>query len=368
MARKFGFDISPLDVQSTLQAKFPSNSGVDDWDYIMQKVFTNVNSIAAVDSIDVAGQTGASTKFRTPGVYTGLSATTTGDGSGAVFKVTVSNDTDTGYGTTTSVEVTSKGKNYTDNDILVISNSSLGGGYDIDSLVVDGTGSNTAYAATYTSFLGITANSTGKSYDSVNDQIITNTFQDYFVGAAGATTTDMILWDSANSYWVIIPQVTQSNNSYSSTPVAVSDWGSNSRNPSGTSTTYGAITLTTTNVKNLQFRVDGITNTAQEIVFDKNISRNPTHRTLVAKFGDGYEQRVLDGINSKNETISASFVNRDWTEIETIAAFFDAKAARNFTITLQREAIKVLCENYSITHSRNDIHTLTVELRRVYEP
>jgi hypothetical protein len=57
------------------------------------------------------------------------------------------------------------------------------------------------------------------------------------------------------------------------------------------------------------------TNPSKELNFNRNTNRTSTHRTLTAKFGDGYEQRVLDGINTKNETLSALFSNRVWQEI-----------------------------------------------------
>jgi len=102
--------------------------------------------------------------------------------------------------------------------------------------------------------------------------------------------------------------------------------------------------------------------------FNRNTNRTSTHRTLTAKFGDGYEQRVLDGINTKNETLSALFSNRVWQEIEIISAFLDAKAGRSFNIVLQRETLKVVCENYNVTYTQPNVHTLSANLKRVYEP
>jgi len=110
------------------------------------------------------------------------------------------------------------------------------------------------------------------------------------------------------------------------------------------------------------------TNPSKELNFNRNTNRTSTHRTLTAKFGDGYEQRVLDGINTKNETLSALFSNRVWQEIEIISAFLDAKAGRSFNIVLQRETLKVVCENYNVTYTQPNVHTLSANLKRVYEP
>lgn len=120
---------------------------------------------------------------------------------------------------------------------------------------------------------------------------------------------------------------------------------------------------------NLTFDVAVIaTNPSKELNFNRNTNRTSTHRTLTAEFGDGYEQRVLDGINTKNETLSALFSNRVWQEIEVISAFLDAKAGRSFNIVLQRETLKVICENYNVTYTQPNVHTLSANLKRVYEP
>ena len=109
-------------------------------------------------------------------------------------------------------------------------------------------------------------------------------------------------------------------------------------------------------------------NSSKEITFNRNISRTSTHRTLIATFGDGYEQRVLDGINSKTETFALLFSNRDWEEVELLSALFDAKAAQSFNIVLQRESLKVVCDDYNIMYSQSTVHTISANVRRVYEP
>lgn len=49
-----------------------------------------------------------------------------------------------------------------------------------------------------------------------------------------------------------------------------------------------------------------------------------TPRLLQAQFGDGYSQRIPDGINSMIRTWSLSFNNRDSTEIDSIESFLRA--------------------------------------------
>lgn len=50
-----------------------------------------------------------------------------------------------------------------------------------------------------------------------------------------------------------------------------------------------------------------------------------THRIKSAQFGDGYTQRVGDGINTRKEVWPLTFLGRK-AEIEAIKAFFDEHA------------------------------------------
>lgn len=114
-----------------------------------------------------------------------------------------------------------------------------------------------------------------------------------------------------------------------------------------------------------------------EATADRGMTRSSQHRILTAKFGDGYEQRVLDGINTKNDSFSLSFNNRTAEDINLIAAFFDSKAAKTFDFTvtdtftggnLSNTTMKVVCDTYNISYIRENFHSLTCTLRRVYEP
>ena len=114
-----------------------------------------------------------------------------------------------------------------------------------------------------------------------------------------------------------------------------------------------------------------------EAVADRGMQRSSAHRTLTAKFGDGYEQRVLDGINTKEDSFNISFNNRTAEDINLIAAFFDDRAAKSFDFTvtdtftsgnLSNRTMKVVCDTYNINYVRENFHSLTCTLRRVYEP
>lgn len=127
--------------------------------------------------------------------------------------------------------------------------------------------------------------------------------------------------------------------------------------------------------------VNSLKNTSGQSSFeataDRGMTRASKHKVLTANFGDGYEQRVLDGINSKGDSFSISYNNRSAEDINLIAAFFDTKAGKsfNFTVTdtftggnLSNTTMKVVCQEYNINYIRENIHSLTCTLKRVYEP
>lgn len=119
------------------------------------------------------------------------------------------------------------------------------------------------------------------------------------------------------------------------------------------------------------------TNSDFEVVADRGLSRQTKHRVLTARFGDGYEQRVIDGINTKQDMFGISFNNREAEDINLIAGFLDDKAGKNFNFVitdtfssgnLSTSTIKVVCDGYNINYSQADNHGLSCQLRRVYEP
>lgn len=77
------------------------------------------------------------------------------------------------------------------------------------------------------------------------------------------------------------------------------------------------------------------TNIATQIIPDRSLTATSTSNVRIAKFGDGYEQRTVSGINSLSQEYMITLVNRSKTEVDDIAAFFETKkgiTAFNFTI------------------------------------
>lgn len=115
---------------------------------------------------------------------------------------------------------------------------------------------------------------------------------------------------------------------------------------------------------------------SRTISTDKNLTRVSTPKVLVAKFGDGYEQRLPDGINSIAETFSATFNNRTKEEIDDITGYFASlKGSASFTYTIPDDnasggelSLKVVCETYSQMYQYDGFYSVSATFRRVYEP
>jgi len=108
---------------------------------------------------------------------------------------------------------------------------------------------------------------------------------------------------------------------------------------------------------------------------DKTMTRQSNPKVLLATFGDGYEQRVADGINSIKETFSLQFRNREKAFVDDVIDFLDArKGVTKFAFNVpdtnsggNAQTIQVVCDNYTTNYEYDDYYTLSVNLRRVYE-
>jgi len=108
---------------------------------------------------------------------------------------------------------------------------------------------------------------------------------------------------------------------------------------------------------------------------DKQLSRSTTPKVKIATFGDGYEQRLQNGINSLGEVYSVAFVTRTKEDIDDIVYFFNTKrgvVSFDFTIPDSNSGggeatIKVVCDNYSQKYDYDEFYSCTANFRRVYE-
>ena len=111
------------------------------------------------------------------------------------------------------------------------------------------------------------------------------------------------------------------------------------------------------------------------IIPDKQLIRSTSPRVKLASFGDGYEQRLKDGINSLSESYSLSFKHRTNDDIDDIITFFDTKAGVvPFEFTFpdsngsgNETTIKVVCDTYAQQYEYDNFYSATATFRRVYE-
>jgi phage-related protein len=110
---------------------------------------------------------------------------------------------------------------------------------------------------------------------------------------------------------------------------------------------------------------------------DKSMTKQSAPRVLVANFGDGYEQRIADGINTLNETYTLNFATRLKEDIDDIVVFLDGKqGVSNFTLTLPdtnnttrtgERDVKVVTTDYSVVYNYDNFYSLSLSLKRVFE-
>lgn len=108
---------------------------------------------------------------------------------------------------------------------------------------------------------------------------------------------------------------------------------------------------------------------------DRGLTRKIQHKTLTQSFGDGYEQRIVDGINSLQEQFSVTFNNRTKEEATQIANYFEStKNVISFVLVVPsatvaglEESIKVICQEFTLTYAYDDFYTVQASLKRVYE-
>lgn len=108
---------------------------------------------------------------------------------------------------------------------------------------------------------------------------------------------------------------------------------------------------------------------------DRGLSKSSTPRIREVKFGDGYSQRMQDGMNYMTETWNLSFANRTFTDIDSMLTFLQGKGGvLAFTWTPPGESeIKVICKQWDVStffHTGTDSQSygsLTATFERVYE-
>lgn len=93
------------------------------------------------------------------------------------------------------------------------------------------------------------------------------------------------------------------------------------------------------------------------------------HRSLSAKFGDGYEQVAGDGIHTKTQTWPLQFRGRA-SYITPIRTFLDdhAHTAFQWTIDPTGEILVVRAPEYDLRFITHDLHELSVTFTEFHKP
>lgn len=119
----------------------------------------------------------------------------------------------------------------------------------------------------------------------------------------------------------------------------------------------------------------GILINGNYITPDKGLTRTLKHKVRTQSFGDGYEYRIVDGINSLQEKFNVVFRTRTKEEITEISDYLSStKNVLAFNLVVPstttagaEETVKVICEDFDISYDYTDFYSLQARLKRVYE-
>ena len=108
---------------------------------------------------------------------------------------------------------------------------------------------------------------------------------------------------------------------------------------------------------------------------DRSFTQAYKPNVLKIQFGDGYEQRIQEGINNIKQTFSVAFNNRPKADIDDIIALFVNKGGTspfNFTYPDSNAGggettVKVVCEEFNQAYAYDGFYSCTATFRRVYE-
>lgn len=108
-----------------------------------------------------------------------------------------------------------------------------------------------------------------------------------------------------------------------------------------------------------------------------NFRKTNKSRVIECRFGEGYSQRMGDGLNTINMEWQVTFENKPIAEAQAIVAFFETAGTGQpgssgvdyFLWTPPNDTIqyKVICADYEETYTSHISRTVTATFRRVYD-
>ncbi len=111
------------------------------------------------------------------------------------------------------------------------------------------------------------------------------------------------------------------------------------------------------------------------VVPDRGMSWKTEPQVLKNEFGDGYTQRISNGLNNLKQNLTVNFANRTKADVDDIVAFFETKkGVTAFTFTVPDSnsgsselAVKVICPDWSQNWEHDDYYSVNATFERVYE-
>lgn len=102
--------------------------------------------------------------------------------------------------------------------------------------------------------------------------------------------------------------------------------------------------------------------------YTPKLTRKP--RVLQAQFGDGYSQRVADGINTNPASWSLTFSGREQGEATDILAFLDAHAGVDYFdwTDPNGKTGQYICQDYGETRTNPLSYEVTATFTEVFDP
>lgn len=102
---------------------------------------------------------------------------------------------------------------------------------------------------------------------------------------------------------------------------------------------------------------------------DWGAAAETTPRVLIAKFGNGYEQRAADGLNWQPRAWDVSFENRDTSTADDIVEFFTLMGGvTSFTWAPPRGTTgKWVCRKWSTSEPNYGSVTIRARFEEVFE-
>jgi len=96
-----------------------------------------------------------------------------------------------------------------------------------------------------------------------------------------------------------------------------------------------------------------------------------TPRVTVQNFGNGVEQRSIDGLNALRDTWNLLWENINGTDLATLTGFFDGLLGTTYFLwqAPMDSTVKhwVQSEKYTISVQPGDIYTFSCPIRQVFD-